>query len=117
MTIKKKTKKTQKGKGIIDGIANAVLSDKHNRLLPGEKHQKKTYQMELIIQLDTQDQVKVRISRNDQPLSYVDKVAKAHDIRYALASIEGDVRAADNRMVQLLEKAKAQKLDSNFNIN
>ena len=27
----KKTKKTQKGKGIIDGIANAILSDKHNR--------------------------------------------------------------------------------------
>ena len=39
MAIKKKTKKTQKGKGIIDGIANAILSDKHNRLLPGEKHQ------------------------------------------------------------------------------
>ena len=118
MAIKKKTKKTQKGKGIIDRLGNAILSDKHNRLLPGEKHQKKTYQMELIIQLDTQDHnLKVRISRNDQPLSYVDKVAKAHDIRYALASIEGDVRAADNRMVQLLEKAKAQKLDSNFNIN
>ena len=31
----KKTKKTQKGKGIIDFIANVTLSDKHNRLLPG----------------------------------------------------------------------------------
>ena len=40
MAIKKKNMKTQKGKGIIDGIANAVLSDKHNRLLPGEKESK-----------------------------------------------------------------------------
>ena len=31
-------KRKQKGKGIIDGIANSVLSNKHNRLLPGERH-------------------------------------------------------------------------------
>ena len=120
MAIKKKTKKTQKGKGIIDGIANAILSDKHNRLLPGEKHQiiylnDGTYNPAVYSGPGTN--LKVRISRNDQPLSYVDKVAEAHDIRYALASVDGDVRAADNRMVQLLQKAKAQKLDSNFNIN
>ena len=39
MAIKKKNKKTQKGKGFFDSMANAVLSTKHNRLLPGEKHQ------------------------------------------------------------------------------
>ena len=32
MAIKKKTKNTQKGKGIIDRLGNMVLSDKHNRL-------------------------------------------------------------------------------------
>ena len=34
-----KKAKARKGKGVIDGIANMVLSDKHNRLMPGEKHQ------------------------------------------------------------------------------
>ena len=47
MAIKKKTKTTQKGKGIIDGIANALLSDKHKIIyLPDG-----TYNP-----LDTQDQ-------------------------------------------------------------
>ena len=114
---KKKTKKTQKVKGIIDFIANATLSDKHNRLLPGKKHQiiylpDGTYNPARYSGPGTN--LKTRISRNDQPLSYVDKVAEAHDIRYG---VENDVRAADNRMVQLLQKAKAQKLDSNFNLN
>ena len=106
MTIKKKTKKTQKGKGIIEGIANAILSDKHNRLLPGEKHQiiylpDGTYNPARCSGPGTN--LKVRIGRND--------------LRYPLAIVDGDVRAAENRMVQLLQKAKAQKLDSNFNIN
>ena len=120
MAIKKKNKKTQKGKGIIDGIANAILSDKHNRLLPGEKHQiiylpDGTYNPARYSGPGTN--LKVRISRNDQPLSYVDKVAEAHDLRYALASVDNDVRIADNKMVQLLQKGKLQQLDSNFNIN
>ena len=34
-----------------------------------------------------------------------------------MTSADNDVRIADNRMVQLFQKAKAQKLDSNFNIN
>jgi len=120
MAIKKKNKKTQKGKGFFDSMANAVLSDKHNRLLPGEKHQiiylpDGTYSPAVYSGPGTQ--LKVRISRNDQPLSYVDKVAEAHDLRYALASVDGDVRTADNKMVQSLQRGKVQKLDSNFNIN
>ena len=60
--------------------------------------------------------LKVRISRNNQPLSFVDKVAEGHDLRYALASVDNNVRVADNKMVQLLQKGQAHKLDSNFNI-
>jgi len=37
MTIKKGRK--QKGKGVLDATANMVLSNKHNRLIPGERHQ------------------------------------------------------------------------------
>ena len=58
-----------------------------------------------------------RIKRGDQPLSYVDKTAEAHDLRYALANNNQDIRTADLRMVQSLKKARASKLDSNFNLN
>ena len=113
-------KRNKKGKGILDGIANSVLSNKHNRLLPGERHQviylpDGTYNPARYSGPGTN--LKVRISRNDQPLSFVDKVAEGHDLRYALASVDNDVRVADNKMVQLLQKGQTQKLDSNFNIN
>jgi len=54
-----------------------------------------------------------RLRRGDQPISGVDKVAKAHDLRYTLAN--GDVekeREADNKM---LSKLKDPKLDNRFN--
>ncbi len=38
-------------------------------------------------------------------------------MRYALAATDEDIRTADNKMIQLLTKAQAKKLDSNFNIN
>ena len=40
-----------------------------------------------------------------------------HYLGYALATVDNDVRVADNAMVQLLQTGQAQKLDSNFNIN
>ena len=50
-------------------------------------------------------------------VSYVDKTAEAHDFKYALANNNQDIRTADLKMVQSLKKARANKLDSNFNIN
>ena len=46
----------------------------------------------------------------------MDKVAEAHDLRY-LASVDNDVGTAYNRMIESLQKAQAQKLDSYFYIN
>ena len=115
-----KKAKARKGKGVIDGIANMVLSDKHNRALPNEKHQiiylpDGTYNPAKYsgpgTQLDT------RIKRGDKPLSYVDKVAQGHDLRYALAQTEADVRMADNKMVQLIAQGRRTGKDSNFNLN
>ena len=117
--VKNKKTKSQKGKGIIDGIQNMVLSTKLNKALPGERHQ--------IIQLPDRSwnpavysgpgtNLETRIRRGDRPLSYVDKTAQAHDLRYALARTDQDVRDADNRMVQQLNKATTMNLDSQFNI-
>ena len=118
MTIKKGRK--QKGKGLWDATANMVLSNKHNRMMPGEHHQiiylpDGTYNPAAYSGAGTN--LKVRISRGDKPLSYVDKIAQGHDLRYSLAQTDADVRTADNKMVQLLEKARTNKLDTNFNIN
>ena len=117
MTIKRK----QKGKGFYDALSNKILSDKHNRALPGEKHQiiylasDNTYNPAVYSGAGTN--LSTRIARNDQPLSYVDKIAQGHDLRYALSNTDADVRTADNQMIQLLNKARMNKLDSNFNIN
>ena len=56
-----------------------VLSNKHNRALPGERHQiiylsDGTYSPAVYSGPGTN--LRVRIGRNDQPLSYVDKVAQ-----------------------------------------
>ena len=116
----KKRKSRIVGKGFIDSISNKVLSNKHNIALPGERHQiiylpDGTYNSARYSGPGTN--LKLRIQRGDQPLSYVDKVAEGHDLRYALASTDADIRTADNKMIQLLTKAQQQKLDSNFNIN
>ena len=50
-------------------------------------------------------------------MSYVDKVAQTHDLRYALAQSEADVRTADNKMVQLIAQGRRSGKDSNFNLN
>ena len=57
-----------------------------------------------------------RLKRGDVGLSYVDRTANAHDIRYGLALNDDDIRAADNRMVTSLNKASNEKLDNTFNI-
>ena len=115
-----KKAKARKGKGVIDGIANMVLSNKHNRALPNEKHQiiylpDGTYNPARYSGPNTQ--LETRLRRGDKPLSYVDTVAQAHDLRYRLAQTEADVRTADNKMVQLIAQGRRSGKDSNFNLN
>lgn len=83
-----KKARSRKRKGFMDAAANMVLSAKHNRALPGGKHQiiylpDGTYSPAVFsgpgTNLDT------RLRRGDKPLSYVDKVAMAHDLRYGLS--------------------------------
>ena len=115
-----KKAKARKGKGILDATANMVLSNKHNRLMSGEKHQiiylpDGTYNPARYSGPNTQ--LETRLRRGDKPLSYVDTVAQAHDLRYGLAQTEADVRTADNKMVQLIAQGRRSGKDSNFNLN
>ena len=107
-------------KGILDATANMVLSNKHTRALPNEKHQiiylpDGTYNSARYSGPGTQ--LETRLRRGDKPLSYVDTVAQAHDLRYGLAQTEADVRTADNKMVQLIAQGRRSGKDSNFNLN
>ena len=109
----------QQGTGFMDSLANRFLSTKENKLLAGERHQ-------MIKMPDGRiapaafsgpgTQIETRIRRGDKPLSYVDKTAEAHDIRYQLAKTEADVKQADADMIKNLDKAKAEGLDNMFNI-
>ena len=75
-------------------VANFILSNKHNTALPGEKHQviyldDGTYNPAVYSGPGTN--LEVRLKRGDQPLSNVDKIAQAHDIRYLLSLAISDV--------------------------
>ena len=115
----KKLYREQNGTGIIDRLANSLLSTKENKLMAGEKHQ-------MIKMPDGRiapaaysgagTQLEVRIRRGDKPLSYVDTTAQAHDLRYQLAKNEADIKVADEKMIRNLNKAKAENLDNMFNI-
>lgn len=45
-----------------------------------------------------------RLKRGDKPKTYMDKISKAHDIRYSLAGDVDDVRAADMKMMRKAEE-------------
>ena len=117
--VKKKCKRNMKGKGLIDGLQNMILDTSLNRALPGEKHQiilTASVKYAPAVYSGPGTNLETRIRRGDKPLSYVDKTAMAHDLRYSLANTEQDVRNADVRMVQQLNKATTMNLDSQFNI-
>jgi len=48
-----------------------------------------------------------RLARGDLPINEVDRISKAHDLRYALANDYGQVRAADQKMVSALNNVKS----------
>jgi hypothetical protein len=101
-------------------VANFILSNKHNVALAGEKHQviyldDGTYNPAVYSGPGTN--LQVRLTRGDEPLSAVDKMAQAHDIRYLLSNTEEDVVKADETMINKLNDVRTNKLDYDFNIN
>ena len=108
----------QQGTGIIDRVANTLLSTKDNKLLDGEKHQMilKNGRITPAMYSGAGTQLELRIRRGDKPLSYVDTTAQAHDLRYQLAKNEADIKVADEKMIRNLNKAKAENLDNMCNI-
>lgn len=61
-------------------------------------------------------QLEKRLRRGDPPRTASDRVAQAHDSRYALAKSQKDVASADRKMIAKLKQLQKQRLDSSFNI-
>jgi len=104
----------------MDKVSNFLLSNKHNLALPGERHQviylpDKTYNPARFSGPGTR--LDIRIPRNEPGLSYIDNVAKRHDLEYLFSQNENDVKLADEHMIQKLNQAREQKLDYPININ
>ena len=57
-----------------------------------------------------------RLDRGDPPRTDADRASRAHDVRYSLASSPEEVAAADQIMVDVLQKIRARRSDTLFNI-
>lgn len=60
--------------------------------------------------------VKYRLVNKIEPINYTDKTAEAHDLRYLLSENENDVKLADEKMIQSLEKGEKDELDYAVNL-
>ena len=58
-----------------------------------------------------------RLLNGDEPVSDVDRVAMAHDIRFTQATTPEEVRIADEKFLKKLEDIEKNKTDNSFNIN
>ena len=51
-------------------------------------------------------QLRKRLARGDKGVSEIDSACRVHDMLYSLAKSEGDIRAADDRLIADIKKAK-----------
>jgi hypothetical protein len=106
------------GGGFIDSIANRVLDTSKNSLFPGEKHAPLWVDGKYMPgRYDGPGtNLEFRVRRGDVGLTRTDAESEAHDLRYSLARNVGDVRAADLKMLSVLQKSLTDKSDAKFNI-
>lgn len=93
--------------------------EKARKGFPGEKHgilKLPNGKMGVANYMGPGTNIVARLKRGDPPRSEVDKVAKAHDIRYMMAKNAGDIRKADNIMIKKVKQISARGADSRANI-
>lgn len=108
----------QSGGGLYDFLANKILRPKV-KLKHGEKHailKTKEFGWTTGSYIGPGTRLTDNIRNNVQPKSDVDRVAQAHDLRYAFATNHDEVRAADMKMIAKVKDIKAAKSDHAWNI-
>ena len=104
-----------KGSGLYDSIANALFgSDLKDGEIHSPMYTSKGFRFGNY--LGPGSHVYENIRENKTPVSDVDRVAQAHDLRYDSAKTPADVRKADLKMVSTLEKINKEGKDYRFNI-
>lgn len=116
---RKVTKKSQSGDGVVSEsyrLAMKLLTG--TTLEPGEIHPPVFVKGRIRAPkyLGPGTALEKKLRNKVQPISEVDRVARAHDSRYALAKNSEDVRNADNRMIAALDRISKNKSDNRINI-
>lgn len=106
------------GTGIYDRFMNYMLPYSRNKLRHGEVHPPvwTGKRFEIPSYLGPGTNLADKIRADVEPISMVDKVAQAHDLRYAFASSVEDVRNADVKMVNKLNEIQDNNQDYKINI-
>jgi hypothetical protein len=117
---------SKKGKGVWDSLQNfgaKITESKNgapkNRLYAGEKHGLiyDGYQYQPAEYLGGNTNVIERTKLHQMGLTPVDRVAKRHDLDYALGRSLNDIEIADDRFYEHLDRIQKNKSDYPFNIN
>jgi len=110
--------KKQKGGAIYDRIVNKLLPNAKYKLRDGERHAilytKNGFQPASFMGPNTAIMNKIR--DGVKPITKSDRTSLAHDLRYSLAKTPKEIRAADIKMINKLNKIQKNKSDYRFNI-
>ena len=89
-------------------VGGSVLYGETRPSFPGEKHVYMKTDAGLVRSnwAGPGTNVGARLTRGDLPINEVDRISKAHDLRYALANDYDEVRSADRKMVAALDRVK-----------
>ena len=99
------------GRGLVKSLTKAAGVRGLDNRFPGEMHAPLRVKGRTVIAnfMGPGTQVKARLERGDVPVSDMDKISLAHDLRYMLAKSKGDIREADRLFL-----AKAQSSSDNL---
>ena len=114
---KRKPRKPQNGAGLYQDLMNKLIP-RGDKLADGEIHPP-IYTKDGWSKprwLGPGSNYEDKIKRGLKPVTVVDRVARVHDARYAMAKSTADVRAADVKMVRKLKQLWKSGDDYKFNI-
>ena len=114
-SVSRRPKPKQKGKGAYDYVANKLFGA---NLKDGEIHAPQWTKdgLKFGSYIGPGTSLQHNLKTGKMPVSKTDTVSQMHDIQYGLATNPAEVRAADHRMLNSLDRLAKNKSDYRFNI-
>jgi hypothetical protein len=90
-------RRKMRGRGLVKSLTKAAGVHGLDNHFPGEMHAPLRVKGKTVIAnfMGPGTQVKARLERGDVPVSDMDKISLAHDLRYMLATSKADIQEAD----------------------